>query len=130
MYSKLAMSRSAKVEHHPPLVLGTLTIVFINFTGDRRICQRCKPERVAPRTSGIIQGLGMLSDTLVPHDNRAWLVPHATREVVAAVNVAVQELKHTVRLLVVPTHDPLRIRRVDEESLLLRHRVDRNDRVD
>lgn len=100
-------------------------------------------------SSGVIQRLGVVSDTLVPNDDGSCLVAHATREVLTADNVIEEEAEETegemrsvqegttesiesdvlVRFLLVVPYDALCVHGVNVQGLLPGDRVDDDYRV-
>jgi hypothetical protein len=74
---------------------------------------------MAALTRAVVQCLGVLRAALIPHHDGSWLIPYATSEVSASVDMVKQELQHIIRLLLIPADDTLCIRRVDEQALSL-----------
>lgn len=110
----------AKIQHDPPFILGALPIIFLHKTRDWHVRQRRQPKRVSPRPRCIIQRLRVLRDPLVPHDNCARLIPYTTAKVLPAVHKVEQKSQEVIGLIVIPSHDALRVARVDEQRFFAR----------
>jgi hypothetical protein len=68
---------------------------------------------VSPLAGRIVQCLRMVNNSLVPHQDCAWLVSDAALEVLSLRNVIKQEPEQVVGLLFVETNNPFCVDGVD-----------------
>jgi hypothetical protein len=86
----------AEVQQYACFILCALAIVLFNLAWDWCVGQRCQSECMPTVTSRVVECLRVLRNTLVPDHYRSGFIPNSAAEVLSAIDMVEQKLKHII----------------------------------